>query len=419
MEIKIYPSIFNEAYLPHLQNYNNRYEVYYGGAGSGKSVFVAQKLVYKALTDRRKILVLRKVGRTVKNSTFQLLLDVLSDWQVLKYCKVNKTDFSIGLPNGSLFLCTGLDDSEKIKSITGLTDAWLEEATEFIQDDFNQIDLRIRDPYAKGQQIFLSFNPVSKVNWCYKLFFREDFETKEELDGMLNFRRGCTVLHTNYEHNKHLPQAYLDSLLLMKSTNPVYYQIYALGQFGSLDKLVFNNWQCAEFDRENLSGELMIGLDFGFTNDPTAMIASIVDETEKRIYVFQEFYRKGLLNDEIAEYIQSLGFSKSVIIADSAEQKSIEEIRRKGVGRIKSAVKGAGSVLQGIQKLQQYEIIIHPSCIHLREEMQNYSWKKDKGTNEYINQPIDLYNHGIDALRYSLQCVGTKLKTMDKSILGL
>lgn len=144
MQIEIHKDIFNPAYLSHLLDYSKRYQVYYGGAGSGKSKFLAQKLIYKALTDERKILVLRKVGRTSKNSTFSIIKETLSEWSVLSYCRVNNTDLTIVLPNGSTFLFMGLDDQEKLKSITGITDAWLEEATEFTQDDFNQVDLRIR-----------------------------------------------------------------------------------------------------------------------------------------------------------------------------------------------------------------------------------------------------------------------------------
>lgn len=419
MKLLIHKEVFNDVYFPFLLDYSKRYVVYYGGAGSGKSVFVAQFLVYKALREKRKILVLRKVGRTVKNSTFQLLVDTLVDWKIIDKCKINRTDFSIELPNGSLFLCTGLDDSEKIKSITGLTDAWLEEATEFIQDDFNQIDLRIRHATAANQQIILSFNPVSKTNYCFQLFFKEKFDTEQEEKEVTEFRQKVQVHHTNYLDNRFLPQSYIDSLLLLKGTNPAYYKIYALGEFGSLDKLIFTNWRVAAFNHAEIKGELMVGLDFGFVNDPTALIASLLVEEEKKIYVFKEKFEKGLLNNQIAEMISSLGFGKSTIIADAAEVKSIEEIKRAGITRIKPAVKGQGSVLQGIQKLQQYEIIIHPDCANLIEEFRNYSWEKDKATNEYINKPIDKYNHGIDSLRYSLQCVGTKMKTMNKAALGL
>lgn len=420
MKIKVSSKIFNKTYLPSLLDYDKRYEVYYGGAGSGKSHFVAQKLVFKALREKRKVLVLRKVGRTVKQSIFQMLLDTLAFFKVLDQCRINKSDFTIELPNGSLFILTGLDDSEKIKSVAGITDIWMEEATEFIQDDFNQLDLRLRHPSAKGQQIILSFNPVSKANYCYKLFFRTDFETEEELNEILAFRSKVKVLHTNYMDNQFLPQAYVDSLLLMKATNPAYFTIYALGEFGSLDKLIFTNWQSYDFDYTKLRGDTMIGLDFGFINDPTALVASICVPKEERIYVFKEWGGVGMLNDEIAQGIKDLGFAKSVIIADCAEQKSIEEIKKQGIYKIKPSVKGQGSILQGIQQLQQYEIIVHPSCKNLIEEFQNYSWTKDKQTNEYINKPVDKFNHYCDSLRYSLQCLSdrTKLRTMDKSAFG-
>lgn len=412
MKIIVKKNIFNDIYLPHLTDYSKRYEIYYGGAGSGKSFFVAQKLVYKALSERRKILVLRKVGRTTKNSTFQLLLDTLDQFKIKNKCKINKTDFSIELPNSSLFICSGLDDPEKIKSIAGLTDAWLEEATEFSQDDFNQIDLRIRDPHARGQQLILSFNPVSKANWCYLQFFSDNLELKE-------FRDKVEIVKSNYLNNPHLPQAYIDSLLSLKATNPAYYSIYALGNFGSLDKLVYSNWQSFDFDEKQLKGPLICGLDFGYTNDPTAFVAGIVEPKENRIYIFKEWGGTGFLNDDIAAQIKEMGFSKSIIKADSAEEKSIAEIKKMGIYRISGCTKGQGSILQGIQKLQQYELIIHPSCKEVINELQNYSWQKDKQTNEYINKPIDKYNHYLDALRYSLQCLEERmpLRTMDKNIL--
>ena len=412
MKIQVHKNIFNAVYLPYLEDFSTRFIVFYGGAGSGKSFFCAQRLIYKALKSRRKILVLRKVNRTTKASTFQLLLDVLSQFNILNYCKVNRTDFTIELPNGSMFLCMGLDDPEKIKSITGLTDAWLEEATEFTLDDFSQVNLRVRDPNAENQEISLSFNPVSKANWCYLQFFAENPELEE-------FRKTVRVVHTNYLDNPHLPQDYIDALLMMKATNEVYYKIYALGEFGSLDKLVYNNWQKMDFDPTNIKGQLLCGLDFGYTNDPTAFVSSYLVENERRIYVFKEWGGTGYLNDAIADQIREMGFAKSIIIADSAEQKSIEEIRRKGIQRIKPCVKGQGSILQGIQKLQQYELIIHPSCINVIEELENYSWKKDKATNEYINEPVDAYNHYLDSLRYSLQCVDARaqLTSMNKNLL--
>lgn len=411
MEIRLKKKIFNPVYFPHLMDYSKRYEVYYGGAGSGKSVFIAQKLVYRALRSKRKILVLRKVNSTTKNSTFALLIKTLSDWKLINYCKVNKSDFTITLPNNSQFLCMGLDDPEKLKSIAGITDAWLEEATEFTQDDFNQVDLRIREQ-VDNSQIILSFNPVSKANWCYFNFFKPNEELEE-------FRSQCTIVQTTYKDNKFLPNNYIKTLQMMMATNPVYYKIYALGEFGSLDKLVYNNWQSYDFDHTKLKGKLCIGLDFGYVNDPTAIIASIVNQEDKRIYIFQEVVEEGLLNDEIGRKIIDLGFKKSDIIADSAEQKSIEEIKRMGILRIAAAAKGPDSIIHGINLVSEYEIVVHPSCVRTIEELQNYSWQKDKATNEYINKPVDKFNHCLDALRYSLQCldIRPRLQTMSKDAL--
>lgn len=404
INLKINKSVFNDIYFPRLTDYNNRYEVYYGGAGSGKSVFVCQKLLVKAIAEHRKVLVVRKYGTTLKDSVFQLFIDMLKKWQLYQYCEITLSTYKIELPNGSIFLFKGLDDPEKIKSITDITDIWCEECTELTEDDFSQLDLRLRAS-VEHLQMFCSFNPVSKANWVYKRWFVGEKKPN------------TTILHTNYTHNKFLPAEYINALEENKKNNPNYYKIYALGEFCSLDKLVFNNYTVQEFDYREIQGETLVGMDFGFSNDLSTIVASIL--TDKRIYVFSTWGSTGKTNSELASVIQSLGFGKSIIVADSSEPKSIEEIRRCGVTRIKKSVKGADSIVHGIQKLQQYEIVVHPSCTGLITELENYSWQKDSKSNEYINKPIDAFNHYIDALRYSLQCVGTKMKTLSKSSFGL
>ena len=407
ISLKIDKSIFNEVYFPHLVDYSRRYEVYYGGAGSGKSVFVAQKLVYKACASKRKVLVIRKYGTTLRDSVFQLFQDTLSKWQLLQYCKINLSNYTITLPNGSMFLFKGLDDSEKIKSITDITDIFCEEATELSEDEFTQLDLRLR-AMVDGLQLIVAFNPVSKVNWVYRRWFA-NIKTNEN----------TMILHTNYKHNRFLPKAYIYALEDKARTNYNYYKIYALGEFCTLDKLIFTNWKVEDFDYKDIKGELLVGLDFGFVNDVSALVASILDMTNKKLYIFKEWGSTGKTNAELASIITSLGFSKSIIIADAAEQKSIEEIKRCGVNRIRACTKGKDSIIHGIDKLQSYEIIVHSNCTEIKTEFENYSWKKDKNSGLYINEPIDAFNHYIDALRYSLQCVGTKLKSLNKSALGL
>ncbi len=410
MKIGIKRRFFNDAYFPYVFDYSHNTEVYYGSAGSGKSYFIAQKLLIKALNDKRKILVIRKVGRTIKDSVFQLFLDMLSLFQIKQDCKINLSIFSIELPNGSIILFKGLDDSEKIKSITDITDIWVEEATEINEEEFTQLNLRLRVK-KQNLQVIVSFNPISKVNWVYKYF---GFNTGTPPINTI-------IIKTTYLDNiTHLKQNFIDYLEHMKKINPSYYKVYALGEFASLDKLVFYNWTISDIQPPS-TAKLMCGLDFGYVNDATAFIAAYLDEEDKKIYITDEHYQHAMLNDAIANTIKYKGYGKELIIADSAEQKSIEEIKRQGVTRIKAATKGKGSVLQGIQKLQQYEILVNQKCQNLITEFQNYSWKKDKATNEYINEPNDDFNHCIDALRYSLQCVENirKVGTLNKAALGL
>ncbi len=372
-------------------------------------------MIYKYLKyPNRKCLVIRKVGNTLRDSIYALFKSVLSDWDLYNDIDFKETLLTIAFPNGSQFIFKGLDDSEKIKSIANIDDIVIEEATDITLDDFTQLNLRLRskNPY---NQIHLMYNPVSKANWVYNYWHNREIDPSTTM-----------VLHTTYKNNKFLPEDTIKSMEEMKETNPTYYKIYALGEFATLDKLVFTNWQVHSFDyheliRENKNIKAAFGLDWGYTNDPTAFICALVDEVNKRIYLFDEFQERGLLNNQIAQKIIDMGFGKEVIVADGAEPKSIDELYRNGIMRIKSAKKGADSILNGIQFIQQHEVIIHPSCVHIAEEFQNYTWQKDKN-GIYINKPIDKYNHGIDALRYALEDTNhtsSKLKVLPLSFLGL
>ena len=396
----------NGAYMPYLYDYSHRYEVYYGGAGSGKSVFIAQKLILKALKSKRKVLIIRKTLNSQKDSCWRLILEQLSDLNIRHMCKVRITDFAIELPNGSVMLFKGLDDSERIKSIVGITDIWIEEATELIEEDFDQLDLRLR-ARADSLQMFVSFNPISKVNYVYRKWFAETAVVGDD----------TLIVKTTYKDNRFLPEEYIQSLENKIHTNPTYYRIYAMGEFCSLDKLVYNNWRVQAFEPP-ADGKLIVGLDFGFTNDPTAIVASIVKGDD--IYVFREYTGTGKTNQQIAEIITNMGFAKSTIIADSAEPKSVAEIRRCGIMRIRESQKGKDSIIHGIQRLQGYNLIVHPSCENIIMELENYSWIKDKLTGEYTNKPVDMFNHSLDALRYSLQALDQhKFTAVDKALLGL
>ena len=195
IKLNIKKEIFNDVYFPFLLDYSHRYEIYYGSAGSGKSKFVFQKILIKALKQKRKYLIVRKTAKSNENSTFQLLKDTLSDFHLLEYVKINKTTQRIELPNGSVFLFAGLDDVEKLKSIAGITDIVIEEATEITEDDFSQLDLRLR-ARTDNLQITLMFNPTSRSNWVYKRWFAEDAVITDD----------TFILHTTYLQNKFLPE---------------------------------------------------------------------------------------------------------------------------------------------------------------------------------------------------------------------
>jgi phage terminase large subunit len=402
IKLNISPSkVFNRHIYDHLFDYDTFTEVHYGGASSGKSHGVFQKIVIKALKDwkkPRKILVLRKVGATVRDSVFADVQSTLSYFGILNMCKVNMSAFRIELPNGAEFIFKGMDNPEKIKSIKGISDVVMEEASEFTLDDYTQLTLRLRDKAHKQKQIYLMFNPVSKANWVYNAFF-------------VKKPKNTVVYQTTYKDNRFLDTLTRENIEELANRNEAYYKIYALGEFATLDKLVFPKYTKALLNKDDLRQiTSYFGLDYGFINDPSAFMHVKIDDDRKRLYVVEEYVKKGLTNDKIAESITALGYAKEQIRADSAEKKSNQELRNLGIGRVIDVKKGAGSVMQGIQYLLQYEWIVDERCVKTIEELENYTWKKDKATNEYINEPVDSYNHCLDAIRYAIQDKITKSK---------
>ena len=410
INLKIKPSIFCPIYYPYLLDYQYRYNVFYGGRASGKTKFIMQKLLIKGLKEKRTILLMRKQTTQLRDSVWKEILQVIDDFHLSQFFTLNKTEFRITcLINGTEFKCLGLDEPEKIKGFADISDVFLDEVTGFNQEDVELIDGTLRSPKFKlPLQMYFSFNPISKANFVYKYF---------------GFDTGITppntfILKSTYLDNPFLGENVAERYEALKQRDYRRWQIEALGDFVSLDKLVFQNYKVEEFDHTKINGVLLCGLDYGFVNDISAFVASLLDEENKKIYVFKIWGDTNKTNDELSNIIKSMGFSKSIIIADCAEQKSIEEMKRAGILRIKPSVKGADSIIHGIQKLQQYDIIIHPSCEGIITEFENYSWQKDKQSGEYINKPIDSFNHYIDALRYSLQCVNSgKLVSLPRSVL--
>ena len=394
IKIKNPSRVFNKHIYDKLTDYDTFTEIHYGGASSGKSHGVIQKVVFKSLQAwkyPRKVLFLRKVGSSVYDSIFEDVKQCLEAWGLLGACKVNNSAYRIELPNGAQFIFKGLDNPEKIKSIKGISDVVMEEASEFTLDDYTQLTLRLRDKKHPNKQIYLMFNPVSKVNWVYNAFF-------------VKKPKNTVIYQTTYKDNRFLDEVTKENIEELADRNEAYYKIYALGEFATLDKLVFPKYKKQLLNKEELKHiPSDFGLDYGFINDPSAFMHVKIDEENKRLFIVEEYVKKGLTNDKIAEAIKALGYSKEIIRADSAEKKSNQELRNLDIPRVIDVIKGPGSVMQGIQYILQYEIIVDERCVKTIEELENYTWKKDKATNEYINEPVDSYNHCLDAVRYAVQ----------------
>ena len=396
------PQIIGKGYATYW-NYKGRYKVVKGGRGSKKSTTTALWIIYNMMKyPLANTLIIRRVFNTHKDSTYTQLKWASNTLGVSHLWKFSKSPLEATyLPTGQKILFRGLDDPMSITSITvehgHLCWCWFEEAFQIMnEDDFNKVDMSIRGELPKGyfKQITLSFNPWSEKHWLKKRFF----DTVDD---------DILAITTNYTCNEFLGEDDKKLFEKMKLNNPRRYNIEGLGNWGIAEGLVYDNFEELEFNIEEIKKRRNIksafGLDFGYTNDPTAFIASLVDLDNNEIYIFDEHYQKAMSNKDIANMIKYKGYSKEKIVGDSSEPKSIDDIKRQGIYRIKGAKKGKDSILNGIQFIQDFKIYVHPRCENTLIELSNYVWDTKEGN--VINKPIDDYNHLMDALRYSLEDV--------------
>lgn len=399
-EVEIPRSAYNYAYVPLLRDVN-RTQIVFGGSSSGKSVFLSQRTIRDVMKGGRNYLVCRQVGKTNRKSTFEEIKKVIKSWGVNQLFTIRESDMTITCHNDYQIFFGGLDDVEKLKSITPkkgvITDIWVEEATEASQDSIKQLYKRQRGGDEETpKRLTLSFNPILISHWIYQEYFAPiawaDDQTEHAADDL-------TILKTWYIHNRFLTA---DDVRDLENEKDEYYRaVYSFGNWGVLGDVIFKNWRV-----EDLSGMVnqftnyRHGLDFGFSSDPAAMPVTHYDKNHKRIYIYNELYERGLTNDVLADEVLGL-IGQEYVTCDSAEPKSIAELQQHGV-RALAAGKGKDSVLHGIQWLQQQEIIIDSSCINTRNEFQQYQWKKDKDGNS-LRQPTDKNNHLIDGLRYGYE----------------
>lgn len=379
-----------------------RYRVVKGSRASKKSKTMALWCISQLMKyPKANLLVVRKTYRTLKDSCFSDLKWAIHRLGVDEHWAFTTNPLEMTyIPTGQKILFRGLDDPLKVTSISvdigSLCWCWIEEAYEITnEEDFDMLDESIRGEVPDGlfKQITLTFNPWNEKHWIKKRFF--DNPSDDTL-----------AITTNYLCNEWLDESDKQVFEKMKTNNPRRYQVAGLGNWGIVDGLVYENFKEQEFDLEEIKRipniESAFGLDFGYTNDPSALFCGLVDRKNMKIYVFDEMYEKGLSNRAIYQNILNMGYAKEHITADSSEPKSIDELRNLGLYRVSAANKGKDSINNGIQYIQDFEIIIHPRCVNFLTEISNYTWDKDKFGNK-LNKPIDDFNHLLDAFRYAME----------------
>lgn len=392
------------------------YRVVKGGRGSKKSVTTQMNLIYKIMKyPWCNVLVLRRYQNTLRDSC----------WSGLKWATVhlgvdNLWVFSVSpmqatyLPTGQKILFRGFDDALKLTSIQlergTITDVWVEEAYELenpdkldtvvesIRGQITYTDRRTNKTVIAPnayRQVTITFNPWSDTHWLKSRFF--DVEDEDIFTDT-----------TTYKCNEFLDEQTKKRYESLFKTNPRRANIVCNGDWGVAEGLVFENVRFEPLDKDALAKKgyrLLIGLDYGFTHDPTALICSWLDEENERLYIFDEHYEVGMLTKDIAQMIKRKGYSKSMIIADCAENRLNQElITEHGIRKLRASKKGKGSIRAGLDKLGGLEIICDINCVNTKAEFLTYSFKFDKVAGRFLNEPEDANNHLMDALRYSLQC---------------
>lgn len=380
-----------------------------GSAGSGKSYFIAQKIIMRCCREKINVLVCRRYGTTLRNTCFSLFKELLAKWKITPYVKIKETDMSITFPNGSKIIMMGLDEETKLLSLNNIGSVWVEEAYEVPLTIVEQLNLRMRG-LNENQQIIMSFNPISRNHWLYN--FCE-----------VNPPNSFTYSHSTYKDNPFLNAEYVHSLDEMETRNPAKYRVYGKGEWGiDAEGLVITNWRTEDFDPMVLAAnglEHRVGMDLGWI-DPSAIIDTLYDKENRTIYVFNEFYKKGCQLTELASAIVSMNLKKSKIFIDAAEPRTIQFFKNEGINAV-SCAKGKDSVKAGLMFLQDHLIIVHPKCQNLITELENFSYIKSKQTGEWTEDTTHEWSHAIDACRYGYADIytNTKLKTISKGALGL
>ncbi len=379
-------SLLNDVYKPLLKDHS-RYLVLYGGAGSGKSNFTAQKIILRMiLQSNHKFLVVRKTEKSIRESARADLIDVIVSMgldSLFTYSNSPTGEMTIVCPNNNKIIFRGIDQREKIKSIKGITSGWVEESSELSLDDFTQLDLRIRGSDLENYvQWILSFNPISSMHWLKTRFF----DNKDEL---------AKILHTTYKDNRYLDDNYIKILNALKQTNLSYYNIYALGKWGVLKGQIYTKY--TEIDSMPKDAEIhRWGLDFGF-NHPMALTEVMIDGNN--LYINEIFYKSNYTTSEMIREVKQTHphIQKLRGRADSAEPDRIKELNSSGF----MTTKAIKIVISGIDKVKSYNLHVTKRSQNIINELGLYAWKLDSDDNP-LDEPIKLNDDAMDSIRYAV-----------------
>lgn len=396
--LNINQNTFNPKFIENdnLFDYSHRWNFYMGGAGSGKSRYISQKLILKAMKyPNSKTLICRRYGSTLHNSVMAEFKKSLQNFQLLEQCLISDYAKVYRLPNGSEFIFLGLDSEEKLLSIADISTIFVEEVYEVPEETLKQLSLRLRGKDAPNE-IYCAFNPISETSYLHRWL-------EEEPENYFN-EGDLYYLKSTWRDNLYLPESYIKEIIKLKDNNYKKWRIFSEGLWGNnTEALVYPNHDVASFDINKVinlkDSEVRIGLDFGFV-DPTALAVSVLHKPTNRIFVIDEFYKPGLTLDQIYEELlnHQIAKTRNKFYADSADTRAIQYLRSRGV-RVEPVKKT--KISEGISFLQNFKIYIHPNCTNAIKEFASYTYKLNRTSGQYEEDEYEGPDHFLDALRYS------------------
>lgn len=400
----------NNHFIDFIQDWNYKFYFLVGGYGSSKSYHVATKLLLKLASEKRLALVVREVYDTIRDSCFSLFEEVALRIGIYDHLKFKTSPMQVIFPNGSKIIFKGLDNPQKLKSINGVSIVWLEECSECKYEAYKELLGRLRHMQISNH-IICSTNPVGTDNWTYSHFFKNEENNKIVLDDEILYKNRIVKTNNTYYHhstcedNAFLPQSYIDELEQMKMYDYDLYRVARLGHYGVNGEKVLPQFKVLEHDKvmdfanKCPSRYIKTGMDFGFVTSYNAVIQMAIDDKNKDLYIFNEYYSKGKTDDEIAKEIEE--FKNFIIIADNAEPKSIAYFNRLGY-KMKACKKFAGSRLANTKKIKRFKnIYCSDKCKHTIKELKNLTYKKDRRGN-IVEDEFNIDPHTFSAIWYGL-----------------